>query len=375
MFHSIVNITRLGIKELWSLWRDRMMLFLTIYIFSLAIYVAGTAMPETIHQAPIAIVDEDRSALSSRIAQAFYPPQFIPPKIINLSEQDPGLDAGDYTFTLDIPPNFQRDVLAGRSPAIQVNVDATRMSQAFIGSGYIHQIVLSEIHEFVSHQRESMIPGGDLAVRIRFNPSLNPSWFGSLMELVNHLTMLAIILTGAAVIREREHGTVEHLLVMPVSLTEIMLSKVWSMSAAVIFALWLSLTFVVQGLLHVPVEGSIGLFLIGSSLHLFATSSLGIFMATTVRNMPQFGMLMILILMPLQMLSGGMTPFESMPFAVRLLMSLSPTTHYTELSQAILFRGAGWETVWIPFLKLILIGLALFFFSLIRFRKSMMRLT
>jgi ABC-2 type transport system permease protein len=153
-----------------------------------------------------------------------------------------------------------------------------------------------------------------------------------------------------------------------------MLSKVWSMSAAVVFALWLSLTFVVQGLLHVPVEGSIGLFLIGSTLHLFATSSLGIFMATTVRNMPQFGMLMILILMPLQMLSGGMTPFESMPFAVRLLMSLSPTTHYTELSQAILFRGAGWETVWIPFLKLILIGLVLFFFSLIRFRKSMMRL-
>ena len=194
------------------------------------------------------------------------------------------------------------------------------------------------------------MPAGDLAVRIRFNPSLDPSWFGSLMELVNHLTMLAIILTGAAVIREREHGTVEHLLVMPVSLTEIMLSKIWSMSAAVVFALWLSLTFVVQGLLHVPVEGSIGLFLIGSTLHLFATSSMGIFMATTVRNMPQFGMLMILILMPLQMLSGGMTPFESMPFAVRMLMSLSPTTHYTELSQAILFRGAGWETVWIPFL-------------------------
>lgn len=374
MFHSIVNITRLGIKELWSLWRDRMMLFLTIYIFSLAIYVAGTAMPETIHQAPLAIVDEDRSALSSRIAQAFYPPQFIPPKIIDLSEQDPGLDAGDYTFTLDIPPHFQRDVLAGHSPTIQVNVDATRMSQAFIGSGYIHQIVLGEIHEFVSHQRDSTMPAGDLAVRIRFNPSLDPSWFGSLMELVNHLTMLAIILTGAAVIREREHGTVEHLLVMPVSLTEIMLSKIWSMSAAVVFALWLSLTFVVQGLLHVPVEGSIGLFLIGSALHLFATSSMGIFMATTVRNMPQFGMLMILILMPLQMLSGGMTPFESMPFAVRMLMSLSPTTHYTELSQAILFRGAGWETVWIPFLKLILIGLVLFFFSLIRFRKSMMRL-
>ena len=366
----IPNIYRLGIKELWSLVRDPVMLVLIAFAFTVMVYSAATAMPETLHKAPIAIVDEDGSPLSSRIASAFYPPQFTPPSMISLGEVDAGMDAGAYTFALNIPPNFQRDVLAGRSPALQLNVDATRMSQAFTGSGYIQQIVLSEVDEFVRRYRSAAVAPVDLALRMRFNPNLQQSWFGALMEIINNVTMLSIILTGAALIREREHGTIEHLLVMPVTPVEIMLSKVWSMGLVVLLAATLSLVFVVQGLLQVPIEGSILLFLAGAALHLFATTSMGIYLATLARNMPQFGMLLILTLLPLQLLSGGVTPRESMPELVQTVMLLAPTTHFVELGQALLYRGAGIAVVWKPFLCLLAIGSVLFALSLARFRKT-----
>jgi ABC-2 type transport system permease protein len=366
----LANIYRLGIKELWSLWRDVTMLLLIVYVFSVSIYTAATAMPETLHMAAIAIVDEDASALSTRIATSFDVPRFAPPAHITLSEMDAGMDTGRYTFVLDIPPDFQRDVLAGRAPQLQLNVDATRMSQAFAGSGYVQQIALAEVSEFVQRHRSASVLPVDLALRARFNPGLQPAWFGSLMEVINSVTMLSIILTGAALIREREHGTVEHLLVMPVTPTEIMLSKVWSMALVVLCAATASLYLVIQGLLHVPIEGSIALFLAGTLLHLFATTSMGIFLATLARNMPQFGLLLILTLIPLQLLSGGVTPRESMPALVQDIMLAAPTTHFVELSQAILYRGAGIAVVWQPFLMLALIGSVLFLLSLARFRKT-----
>ena len=367
---SLANIYDLGVKELWSLWRDPMMLVLIVYVFTASVYTRATSMPETLHNAPIAIVDEDNSALSQRVASAFYPPQFTPPAMIDYGRVDPGMDAGQYTFALVIPPNFQRDVLARRSPALQLNVDATRMSQAFTGSGYIQQIAIGEVNEFVKRYRGAEPLPVDLALRARFNPSLDKAWFGSVVQIINHITLLSIILTGAALIREREHGTIEHLLVMPVTPAQIMLSKIWSMALVVLIASFLSLNLMVRGVLGVPIEGSIALFFAGAALSLFATTSMGIFIATLARNMPQFGMLMMLTIMPLQMLSGGTTPRESMPEIVQNIMLIAPTTHFVELSQAILYRGAGLETVWQPFLALALIGTVLFFLSLARFRKT-----
>lgn len=365
----VANIYRLGIKELWSLARDPIMLILIVYTFTGSIYVAATAMPETLHKAPIAIIDEDASPLSARIVSAFYPPHFTSPAMISSAAVDPGMDAGNYTFALDIPPNFQRDVLAGRSPAIQLNVDATRMSQAFTGSSYIQKMVLDEVDDFAQRYSGSAAPPVGLALRVRFNPNLEQAWFGALMEIINNVTMLSIILTGAALIREREHGTIEHLLVMPVTPGEIMLAKIWSMGLVVLVAATAALELIVRGALHVPIEGSVPLFLAGAALDLFATTSLGIFMATLARSMPQFGMLAILVLLPLQLLSGGITPRESMPRVVQDLMEGAPTTHFVAVGQAILFRGAGLDVVWPQFLFLAAIGAVFFFISLMRFRK------
>ncbi|GLI98213.1 ABC transporter permease [Sphingobium sp. BS19] len=364
------NILRLGVKELRSLWRDPMMLVLIVYAFSLGIYVAASAMPETLNKAPIAIVDEDQSPLSSRITGAFYPPHFKQPALLALGEVDPAMDAGRYTFALDLPPDFQRDVLAGRQPTVQLNIDATRMSQAFTGGGYIQQIVQGEVSEFMRGTRATSAPPVDLALRARFNPTLAQSWFGSVMEIINNVTMLSIVLTGAALIREREHGTIEHLLVMPVTPFEIMASKVWAMGLVVLAACAFALLVVVEGILKVPIEGSIPLFLAGAALHLFATTSIGIFMGTIARSMPQFGLLLMLVLLPLQLLSGGMTPRESMPEFVQTVMLAAPTTHFVRMAQAILYRGAGFDVVWPQFLAIAVIGAVFFLVALARFRRT-----
>ncbi|NLW80979.1 MAG: ABC transporter permease [Desulfovibrionales bacterium] len=369
------NVGHLGVKELWSLARDPFMLVLIIYSFTFQIHIAATAMPEQLNKVPISIVDEDDSPLSARITSAFFPPQFMPPQKVSLAEVDAGLDAGVYTFSLNIPPNFQRDVLAGRSPAVQLNVDATRMSQAFTGSGHIQQIVLGEVNEFVQHFRVSQAQPVELALRVRFNPALTQSWFGSVMKIIDNVTMLAIILAGAALIREREHGTIEHLLVMPVKPAEVMLAKVWSTGLVVFLGTAFSLQYIVQGLLKVPIEGSVPLFLAVAGLHLFVASSLGILMATVARSMPQFGLLTILILLPMQMLSGGVTPRESMPAFVQHAMEIVPTTHFVAAAQAILYRGAGFDVVWPQVLALALIGGIFFVIALRRFRKTITQMT
>lgn len=365
------TIRQLGVKELRGLLRDPMLLLLIVYAFTLSIYTAATAMPETLNNAPIAIVDEDRSALSARIGSAFYKPYFAPPQLITPDQMDQRMDAGVDTFALDIPPDFQRDVLAGRSPTLQLNVDATRMTQAFSGSGYVQSIITSEIAEFARHARESATQPVNLVLRAQFNPQLNKGWFGSVMNVINSITMLSIVLTGTALIREREHGTIEHLLVMPITPFEIMASKIWSMGLVVMVASAFSITAVVQGLLGVPIEGSVLLFLVGASLQLFATTSLGIFLATMAGSMPQFGLLLMLVLLPLQILSGSMTPRESMPVLVQNIMLAAPNTHFVSLAQAILYRGAGFANVWPQFLALSAIGTVLFLFSLARFRQSL----
>ncbi|KAA6183476.1 ABC transporter permease [Thiohalocapsa marina] len=378
------NILYLGIKELRSLMRDPILLLLIAFALTLNIYSAAKAMPETLNKAPIAIVDEDQSALSARIRDAFYPPSFLPPVLISPAEMDARMDAGLDTFALMIPPDFERDVLAGRRPEVQLNIDATRMSQAFTGANYVQAIVSAEVNGFVQRHSAKAGPKIGLAVRTAFNPELNRIWYGAVMEIVSAITMLAVVLTGAALIREREHGTVEHLLAMPVTPFEIMASKVWAMALVVLVVSALSLSLLVRGVLAVPIQGSLALFFAGTALHLFATTALGIFLATIARSMPQFALLLFMTLLPMQILSGaggilraqafssgGLKQHEGMAGIIDVIMQAAPTTHFVEISQAILFRGAGLDVVWPQFLSLAGIGAILFVLSLARFRKTL----
>ena len=144
------NIWRLGIKELRSLWADRVLLVLIVWAFTGGIYSAAIGVSQELHHAPVAIVDEDGSPLSVRLGKALTPPYFNPPQLVTLNQMDAALDQGKYSFAIVIPPHFQRDFQAGNRPAIQLNIDATIMSQSFIGASYIQQIFAAELNEYLT---------------------------------------------------------------------------------------------------------------------------------------------------------------------------------------------------------------------------------
>ena len=368
---TLRHIFNLGVKEIIGLWRDPLLVALIIYSFSLNIYVSAHAMPDSIDHAAIAVVDEDNSTLSKRVADAFIEPMFMPPDKISRADIDPAMDAGAYTFVVVFPPSFQEKVLADNNPEVQVNVDATRMSQAFTGNSYIQQIIQREVNDFLTESNpEGVTYSADVLIRNRFNPNLIKVWDGALNGLVNNIAMIALILTGAALIRERERGTLEHLMVTPVNPVEIMIAKVWSMSLVVLIATAFSLIFVIREILHVPIAGSVWLYLLGVVINLFAMTSLGIFLACFAKDMPQLGILMILVLMPMEILSGGVTPQSNMPQAVQTLMLFAPTTYFVKFSKAILFRGADFTLIWKTFFEMLLLGSAYFLIALKRFRKS-----
>ena len=370
MKSTLSNIFRLGIKELRSLWADKVLLVLICWVFTGAIYAASVGVSQELRNAPVAVVDEDRSPLSQRLIGALTPPYFKPPELVSMKQMDAEMDHGRYSFGIVIPANFQRDFQAGRRPAIQVNIDATQMSQSFIGAGYIQSIFVGELNEYQTGKRSAADPPIRLATRARFNPNLIGFWFGGVVEVISSITILTIILVGAAFIREREHGTIEHLLVMPVTPFEIMMAKIWANGLVVLFGATVALTVVIQQILKVPIAGSIPLFLCGAALYMFSAASIGIFLGTIARSMPQLGLLVILTIIPLQLLSGGVTPRESMPELVQWIMSGAPTTYFVKLAQAILYRGAGFDTVWPNFVAMAIIGIVFFLAAQSRFRRS-----
>jgi ABC-2 type transport system permease protein len=373
MLRSLANIYRLGIKELFSLSRDVVLLFLIVYAFTYEVYGPAKNVSMEVENASIAIVDEDHSLVSQRISDAFLPPFFLRPARISVAEVDRAMDAGRYTFVIDIPPDFQRNVERGRRPALQVNVDATAMSQAGRGAEYIQQILTREIAEVIGHQDKRAALPVNLVVRVKFNPNLTSSWFMAVAQIVNSITLLAIFLCGAAVIREREHGTIEHLLVMPLRPVEIMSAKVWANGLVIVAGAMLSLLLVVRWGLQVPIAGSVSLFFGGTVLYVFAATALGIFLATLVRSMPQFGLLALPVYIVLHMLSGGMTPMESMPLTLQRIMHISPSTHFVRFAQAVLYRGAGIDLVWQECAAIALQGLIFFLIALARFRRMVVQ--
>jgi ABC-2 type transport system permease protein len=366
---ALANIFWLGTKELRNVFNDFVLLGLVIYAFSLAIIAQAQSSSQEVHNASIAIVDEDHSELSRRIVHAFLPPYFQTPQPIEERDIVPLMNGGRFTFVIDVPPNFQREVLGGRQPAIQLNVDATAMVQAGLGADYVRQIIMAEINDFLSRREGNPLSKVNLLVRIAFNPNVTTAWFTSVMGIINSITMLAIILAGAAVVREREHGTMDHLLVMPLTPFEIAMSKIWANGLVIVVAVGLSLRLVVHGLLGVPIAGSIPLFLIGVAVYLFFAAAIGIFLGTVARSMPQLGLLYLLVFLPMNMLSGSNTPLESMPAWLATIMQVSPSTHFVSLAQAILYRGAGFAVVWLEFVTVASIGGLFLWLALLRFRR------
>jgi ABC-2 type transport system permease protein len=373
MIRWLSNVFHLGVKELASLASDMVLAFFVIYSFSFSIYSEATGITTEVKNAPIAIVDSDRSALSTRIADALLQPYFRRPALIDGSTVDQLMDEGRYPFVLDIPPHFEADVLRERDPAAQLNIDATAMTQAAVGGGYVASIVQQEATDYL-HSRgiERELPVRSVE-RAFFNPNLEGVWHNAINALMENLTMLTILLVGAAVIRERERGTIEHLLVMPIRAHEIAAGKIWANALVVAFFGTLSLLIVIEGILRVPIAGSIPLFVVGMAIYLYAIASLGILLATIANTMPQFALLSIPVFLSLNMLSGGPSPLEAMPGPLQVALQISPAMHFVKFSESVLCRGAGIDLVWPHLVAIVVLGAIFLAIALARFRRMLAR--
>jgi ABC-2 type transport system permease protein len=374
---SLGNIFRLGVKELYGLGTDPVLLFMIAFVFTVAVISQSTGAKFEVDHASVGVVDEDQSELSRRISAALLPPYFKPAVEIRADQIDPEMNSGRHTFVIEIPPKFEHDTLAGRKPTVQINVDATAMSEAGNGGVYIQNIIAQEALGYV-RRAEGGISRLDtpvaVTVRTMFNPNLRSEWFNATMAIVQHVTMLGIILTGAALIREREHGTVEHLLVMPVRPAEIMLSKMWANGAVIAVCACASLWFVVHEIIGAPLAGPMPVFVAGLVIYELAVGSLGIMLATFAVTMGQFGLLFLPVLMILNLLSGSTTPTETIPVWLQNVMQFTPTPHFVAFAQDVLSRGAGLDVVW-PQLC-IMTGMTIVYFgvSLMRFKLTLTRI-
>ncbi|SON57450.1 Inner membrane transport permease YhhJ [Hartmannibacter diazotrophicus] len=371
MIRFLRDVFFLGLKEFSSLRYDRVMLFLVVYALSIAVMLVARGVKLEVSNAAIAIVDLDRSQLSERLVDAIPRRYFQEPVTVDASAIDAAVDAGQYTFVIAFPPNFEADVLAGRQPAVAIRADATAIAQAGNGIAYLQQILTNETASYLQRQTVSSLLPVQTAIRFYFNPNLDGVRFNGVMQVINSITILSILLVGAAVMREREHGTMEHLLVMPVSPTAIALAKIWANGLVILVAVFLSVEIVLKIFLSIPIAGSIPLFLAGTFVYLFATTSLGILLATVASSMPQFALLAIPVFISMMLLSGTMTPLESMPQWLQIAMHASPSVYFVQFAQAILYRAAGIAIVWPQLLIMSGIGLVFLVAAVSRFRRML----
>lgn len=367
---ALKNIFWLGTKELNSLYRDSIMLALVIFSFSFSIYSQSNGATDLVNNASIAFVDEDRSSLSLGFQSAFYAPYFQTPHEISAHEIDQAMDEGRFMFVVVIPANFAADIRKGKTTEIQLNIDATASMQASIGTSYIQNIFNTEVNKYLNRFESTPPTHVSLVIRRAFNPNGYSKWFRALSGILDQLTMITIILTGAALIREREHGTLEHLMVMPLSAFEIAVSKVWANGLVILIAAVLSMHFVIEGLLQVPIAGSFPLLISGMVIYLFSAAAIGIFLGTFARSMAQFALLIMLTISPMQMLSGGTSPIENQPEWMQIVTWFLPSRHFMSFSQAVAYRGASIDIVWVELVTMLILGSIFFLGSLFLFHKS-----
>lgn len=366
----LLNILYLAWKELISLWRELILLLLVIYSFGPGLYTESSGSGEAINNTPVTFVDEDQTALSRAMRTALYPPYFLEPDEANAAEADSMLDWGETTFVVAVPKGFEAELRSGRQSTLQINIDATKTMQAMVGTGYLTSILSDEVSRHLARSDGQDEPPVDLVLRRAYNPTGNTVWLSAISSLLNQLSMLTIILTGAALIREREHGTLEHLMVMPLNAFEIAAAKILANSALIFVAFVFGLYVIVKGALQIPFAGSEALLLVGTAVYLFAASAIGVLLGVLARTMAQFALLIMLVIMPMMILSGGMSSIESQPLWLKPITFMLPSRHYMEMATSVAYRGADLSIVWPQFLAVFLLGGAFLAASLLLFRRS-----
>ena len=306
-------------KEFAQILRDKALIFILIWAFTAAVYTSGHGHAMEITYVPTGIYDLSRSPASREFLSHLQLPYF---KTVGYLQSEheiaKWLDSGRASIVVVIPPDFQRRVDGTRQAQIQVITDGAFASSATIAIAYIAAISSSYSVSILEHRAGaaglslSSVPQVDERLRVKFNPNMSSTWFSGLLELLNMITMVSLLLTAADLVREKEHNTLEQLLVTPARPIEIFIAKIVPTILVVLGLSVLSFFLVLKPAFHLPIRGSLGVFYGVAALHVFAMTSLGIAIAVVARNLAQAMMIMILILQPMIFLSGAWNPPEAM---------------------------------------------------------------
>lgn len=365
-------------KELLQLRRDIPLVLFLVYSFSLSVYISGVGISMQVSNASLLVHDGDHSESSRELIHRFREPYFqFHGEVQNPRDGIERLDQGTAMVFLDIPQRFHESI-AGREPvSVQLQVDTTNAPQGLSAASYAARIVGGFSSDVASVRLGDIsdgrmdLPNVESAHRVWYNQNQNETWYQSISHILRMITLFAFLLPAAALVREKEHGTVEQLLVSPITPLQIMLSKVLAMTLVTLAATALAIAVVLKPVFGVPVKGSMTLFFVLTALYSFATAGLGLFAATVTRNQAQVGMIALLVISPMLLLSGIATPFEAMPSWVQSIMALSPLRYYVDVTYGILLKGVGLDVLWDSILAMALLGGTLFGLGLWRFRKQL----
>jgi len=362
-------------KEFLQFSRNAMLVGIVLYGATLDVWMAAQVTGD-LQNFPIAIYDQDKSQKSLELVSKIRPPHFIIHSHIDCEKEIERLILSDEVgAVLVIPRRFQSQIDSQKSGPIQVILDATTSNTAEIAAGYLAAILVDYstrilVKEWqVSTVSFKLIPTATMVPRFCFNDNLNDRWLMALQEFFTIFTLIAILLSATAMVNEKQFGTIEQLMVTPVTPMEIMLAKILPMIVVFLLAAFISIYTVLVPVLEVPLRGSALEFLLVTTVFCFTSSGLGLLVSTVSNNLSETVLLTLLLLFPILFLSGSWVPPEAMPRWLGLLVQLSPLKYYLDLGLGIFLKGNSLAFMWKDFASLIGLGLVIFWIGVVRFRK------
>ncbi len=330
----------------------------------------GYAVTTDVHDVPMHVVDFDRTAAARELQQALGAGGYF--NIIAVSQR-PGdleadLDAGRAGVGVVIPLGFARDLAAGRGAQVQLLVDGTSSNTGTVAQGYATRIVQQFGLDYARDHGRALAGGVDLRARAWFNPALLSRVYNVPAVMGMLLMMMCFLLTALSVVRERELGTLEQLMVSPVNGTEIILGKTIPVAIIAFIDMVLITTLAIIWF-DVPFRGSPAALVLAASIYILACLGFGLLISTISRTQQEAFMGMFLLLLPMIVLSGFMYPVRNMPEVFQQLTLLNPARHFLEIVRGIFLKGEGVRQLWPQYLATSVTAALVLGFATRRFKR------
>ena len=365
-------------KEWRQFLRDRLLLALIAFVYTGDVVMCTYALSFDVRNLRMATVDLDRTAASMRLIERFTATQYFLPSYFpdSIAAIDPLLDAGKADLALVIPEGFSRDLSAGKSSQVQLLLSGMNGNTANAARGYASSIVATYSADMLlMHARSAGIPAAypDVAVeqRIWYNPQLEFRYFMVISMIVVAALIVGVVTAAAGLVREKETGTIEQLIVTPLRSHELIAANAFPPMAVGLLLLLPS--FAIAAWFGVPLQGSAGLFVAFTAVALLAFLALGFLLGAVSRNLQQALLLSFFTLFPLMFLSGTVVPLESMPLGMRALSFASPVRYYMEAALGIFLKGSGIAILWPQLLALAAFASLLAAASVLVLRRTLYR--